>query len=230
MNRIQQQQHYLNKESLANKELDFFFEVVLKRLGQELERLRETIFYYEDEFGNERKPTVYEEIFGLNEQAWVGVLNNAIVRAFSDTANTLQEFTVYNNEQSVESDIRSFNGRADLLVQWKNSKGEEVYLLFEAKQYKESDETKIKEDATSYINEIMEQGKGYIDADKKYFDKKENLFIVPIVFAWIPEENLLKIADDYMKPSNDKKEDFCSLYSEYNTGAWVYGSVYPSNG
>ncbi|MCF8408377.1 MAG: hypothetical protein K9G36_05320 [Crocinitomicaceae bacterium] len=221
MNKIQQQ-HYLKRESLANMELDFFFEVIFKRLGQELELLRNTLFDYRDENGNERKPTVYEEIFGLNEQAWVGVLNNAIVRAFPDTANTLLEFTIYNKTE--------FQGRADLLVQWKNSKGKKINLLFEAKQYKESDETKMKEDATSYINEIMKQGKGYIDADKEYFDKKENLFIVPIVFAWIPEDNLLKIADDYMKPSNEKKEDFCSLYSECNSGAWVYGSVYTSKG
>lgn len=229
MNKIQQQ-HYLKRESLANLELDFFFEEIFNQLGQELERLRETIFYYEDEFGNERKPTVYEDIFGLNEQAWVGVLNNAIVRVFPDQANTLLEFTVYNECKDEDSKIRSFFGRADLLVHLKNWKGKEINLLFEAKQYKESDETKMKEDATLYINEIMKQGKGYIDADKQYFDKKENLFIVPIVFAWVPEDNLLKIADDYMKSSNEKKEDFCSLYSECNSGAWVYGSVYHSNG
>lgn len=227
MNRIQQQ-HYLNKESLANKELDFFFEVVLKRLGQELERLRETIFYYEDEFGNERKPTVYEEIFGLNEQAWVGVLNNAIVRAFSDTANTLQEFTVYNNEQSVESDIRSFNGRADLLVQWKNSKGEEVYLLFEAKQNRESNLSKLHDDASGFINEIVGQGKGYVEADHAYYNDKI-VFIVPIVFGWIRGADFIKSAKMYFN-KNNKQEHFCSLYTESNSGAWVYGSVYPSNG
>ena len=229
MNKIQKQ-HYLNKESLANLELDSFFEKIFNQLGEELERLRETIFYYKAEFGNDSKPTVYEEIFGLNEQAWVGVLNNAIVRAFPDQAYTLIEFTVYNEGKDENSKIRSFFGRADLLVHLKNWKGKEINLLFEAKQYKECDEKKMEEDATLYINEIMEQGKGYVDADKEYFDKKENLFIVPIVFAWIPEDNLLKIADGYMKPSNEKKEDFCSLYSESNSGAWVYGSVYPSNG
>ena len=120
MNKIQQQ-HYLNKESLALKELDFFFEVVFKRLGQELNLMRESIF---DNYVCH--PTVYEDVFGLNEQAWVGVLNNAIVKAFSDSANTLQEFTVYNTVNKEKSEIRTFHGRSDLLVQWKNSKGEKV--------------------------------------------------------------------------------------------------------
>ena len=127
MNKIQQQ-HYLNKESLALKELDFFFEVVFKRLGQELNLMRESIF---DNYVCH--PTVYEDVFGLNEQAWVGVLNNAIVKAFSDSADTLQEFTVYNTVNNEKSEIRTFHGRADLLVLWKNSKGVKVYLLFEAK-------------------------------------------------------------------------------------------------
>jgi hypothetical protein len=220
MNKIKHQ-HYLNKNKLASYKLDAFFERVMLSLGHELERLRENIFNYKDENGNEKKPTIYEEIFGLNEQAWVGLLNNAIIRSFPES-DTLIEFTVYNGTV--------FHGRADLLVNGKNSQGEKINLLFEAKQYKESDETKMKEDANLYINKIMEQGKGYIEADKEYFDKRENLFIVPIVFAWIPEHNLLKIADDYMESSNEKKEDFCSLYYECNSGAWVYGSVFNSKG
>jgi hypothetical protein len=226
MNKIQQK-HYLNKESLANNELDFFFEVVLKRLGQELERLRESIFYYEDEFGNERKPTVYEEIFGLNEQAWVGLLNNSIIRAFSDTVNTLQEFTVYNiGKDNVE--IRTFNGRADLLVQWKNSKGENVYLLFEAKQNRESDFSKMHDDTSEFIKKISNQGNSYIDADKVYYQDKL-VFVVPIVFGWIRGAEFINSAKEYFN-KNNKQEDFCLLYSESNSGAWVYGSVYPSNG
>jgi hypothetical protein len=216
MNKIQQQ-HYLNKESLADNELDFFFEVVFKRLGQELNLLRESIF--DNYFCH---PTVYEDVFGLNEQAWVGVLNNAIIRAFSDTSNTLLEFTLYNKTE--------FHGRADLLVQWKNSKGKKINLLYEAKQYKESDESKMKEESDVYLENVKNQALGYVRADKEYFDSRVNLFIVPIIFAWIPEHNLLKIADDYLKSKSEKHEHFCSLYSECNSGAWVYGSVYNSKG
>lgn len=222
MNRIQQQ-HYLNRESLANMELDSFFEVILKRLGQELEILRESIF---DNYICH--PTVYEDIFGLNEQAWVGLLNNAIIRAFSDTANTLLEFTVYDNNQPRKSNIRSFNGRADLLVQWKNSKGEEVYLLFEAKQSRESNLSKLHDDASEFIDEIEGQGKGYFEADHAYYNDKI-VFIVPIIFGWLRGTDFINSAKEYFNKDN-KKEDFCSLYSECNSGAWVYGSVYPTNG
>ena len=221
MNKIQQQ-HYLKRESLANNELDFFFEVVLKRLGQELERLRDSIF---DNYICH--PTVYEDIFGLNEQAWVGVLNNAIIRAFSDTANTLQEFTVYNiGKDNVE--IRTFNGRADLLVQWKNSKGENVYLLFEAKQNRESDFSKMHEDISEFIEKIFDQGNSYIDADKVYYQDKL-VFVVPIVFGWIRGAEFINSAKEYFN-KNNKQEAFCSLYHECNSGAWVYGTVYDSNG
>ncbi len=221
MNKIQQQ-HFLKRESLANNELDFFFEVVLKRLGQELERLRDSIF---DNYICH--PTVYEDIFGLNEQAWVGVLNNAIIRAFSDTANTLQEFTVYNiGKDNVE--IRTFNGRADLLVQWKNSKGENVYLLFEAKQNRESDFSKMHEDISEFIEKIFDQGNSYIDADKVYYQDKL-VFVVPIVFGWIRGAEFINSAKEYFN-KNNKQEAFCSLYHECNSGAWVYGTVYDSNG
>jgi cysteinyl-tRNA synthetase len=221
VNKIQQQ-HYLKRESLANNELDFFFEVVLKRLGQELERLRDSIF---DNYICH--PTVYEDIFGLNEQAWVGVLNNAIIRAFSDTANTLQEFTVYNiGKDNVE--IRTFNGRADLLVQWKNSKGENVYLLFEAKQNRESDFSKMHEDISEFIEKIFDQGNSYIDADKVYYQDKL-VFVVPIVFGWIRGAEFINSAKEYFN-KNNKQEAFCSLYHECNSGAWVYGTVYDSNG
>lgn len=222
MNRIQQQ-HYLNRESLANMELDYFFEKIFNQLGQELERLRETIF---DNYIC--YPSVYEDIFGLNEQAWVGVFNNAIIRAFSDSANTLLEFTVYDNNQPRKSNIRSFNGRADLLVQWKNSKGEEVYLLFEAKQNRESNLSKLHDDASGFIDEIVGQGKGYVEADHAYYNDKI-VFIVPIIFGWFRGADFINSAKEYFN-KNNKKEDFCSLYSECNSGAWVYGSVYDLKG
>jgi hypothetical protein len=213
MNKIKQQ-HYLNKKKLASYELDFFVEVTLKRLGQELERMRNTLFT-----NYVCHPTDYVDLFGLNEQAWVGALNNAIIRSFPE-ADTLLEFTVYNGTK--------FHGRADLLVHWKNTQGEKINLLFEAKQNKEIDAARMKEDSTIYIKDIMKQGKDYIEADSDYFNKRENLYIIPIVFSWIPNDELLKIAMDYMKSIDEKSEHFCSLYFEEDRGAWVYGSVeYP---
>lgn len=224
MNKIQQQ-HYLNRKSLAKMELDFFFEVIFKRLGHELELLRNTLFDYRDENGNERKPTVYEEIFGLNEQAWVGVLNNAIIRAFPDTANTLLEFTVYNEGKDENTEIRSFYGRADLLVHLKNWKGKEINLLFEAKQNKENSSKKMLEESENNIEAIRKQAKEYYLADKNYFGERKNLFIVPITFGWIPAKEMLKTANDYINSSNNKQEDFCSLYYEGDSGIWVYGEI-----
>jgi hypothetical protein len=215
MNKIKHQ-HYLNKEKLASYELDFFVEVTLKRLGQELERMRNTLFT-----NYCCHPTDYVDLFGLNEQAWVGALNNAIIRSFPE-ADTILEFTVYNGT--------NFHGRGDLLVHWKNSQGEKINLLFEAKQNKEIDAARMKEDSTIYIKDIMKQGKDYIEADSDYFNKRENLYIIPIVFSWIPNDELLKIAMDYMKSIDEKNEHFCSLYFEGYRGAWVYGSVFNSKG
>jgi len=223
MNKIKQQ-HYLNRESLANMELDFFFEVVLKRLGQELERLRDSIF---DNYICH--PTVYEDIFGLNEQAWVGVLNNAIIRAFSVQANTLIEFTVYNEGKDENSKIRSFFGRADLLVHWKNTQGESIYLLFEAKQFTDNtkgdynDPTNKKKDE-KYHNDIKNQARKYIDSEKNYFSNK-TIIIIPIIFGWIKDSSTLENAKKYMKSIDEKTEHFCSLYYEGNSGVWVYGEI-----
>jgi hypothetical protein len=221
----------LNKEGLASYELDFFFDVLLRRLGRELERLTDNIFYYEDESGNQRKPTVYEDIFGLNEQAWVGLLNNAIIRSFPET-DTLLEFTVYND--SNESEIRKFNGRADLLVHWKNYQGKSIYLLFEAKQF--TDNTKgdyndvlNKTKDKNYHDDIKNQAKKYINADEDFFSKK-TIVIIPIIFGWIKDSSTLENAEKYMKSKDKKKEHFCSLYFEEDrgSGAWVYGTVeYP---
>jgi hypothetical protein len=219
MNKIKHHQ-YLNKEKLASYELDFFVEVTLKRLGQELERMRKTIFYYKDKSGKKRKPTVYEDIFGLNEQAWVGALNNAIIRSFPE-ADTLLEFTVYNGTK--------FHGRADLLVHWKNTQGESIYMLFEAKQF--TDNTKgdyndalNKTKDENYHDDIKNQAKKYIKADEDYFSKK-TIVIIPIIFGWIKDSSTLKNAKKYMKSIDAKKEHFCSLYFEGQRGAWVYGSV-----
>lgn len=224
MNKIKHQ-HYLNKQHLTLNELDFFFEVVLKRLGRELERLTDNIFNYKDISGKKRKPTVYEDIFGLNEQAWVGLLNNAIIRSFLE-ADTLLEFTVYNGTK--------FHGRADLLVHWKNPQGESIYLLFEAKQFTDNTKgdyndalNKAKDD--EYCISVLNQAKNYIEADKNYFSKK-NIVIIPIIFGWIKDSSTLKNAKKYMKSIDEKKEHFCSLYFEEDrgAGAWVYGSVeYP---
>jgi hypothetical protein len=230
MNKIKHQ-HYLNKEKLASYELDFFVEVVLKRLGRELERLTDNIFNYKDISGKKRKPTVYEDIFGLNEQAWVGLLNNAIIRSFPE-ADTLLEFTVYND--SNESEIRKFHGRADLLVHWKNNQGKSIYLLFEAKQF--TDITKgdyndvlNKTKDKNYHDDIKNQAKKYIKADEDYFSKK-TIVIIPIIFGWIKDSSTLTNAKKYMKSIDEKKEHFCSLYFEKDRGAWVYGSVFNSKG
>jgi hypothetical protein len=96
------QLQYIEEKRLSEFGLNIFFKKVLDSLREELQRLRKTIYEY-DNAG---------EIFDLNERSWVGVLNNAISRAYPDSSVTLQEYGVYNKS--------SFVGRADILVFWKD--------------------------------------------------------------------------------------------------------------
>lgn len=208
---IIEQLQFTEQQRLSKFGLDVFFKKTLDCLRDELQRLRTTIYNYNQ----------HEYIFALNERAWVGAFNNAILRAFPDSSVTLQEFGVYNKS--------SFVGRADFLVYWKGNDGKPLYLLFEAKQYEELSKAEMLDDTADYMNTIRTQGQKYFDAEietEYYKDKK--VFIIPIAFGWIRKPSYLTEAKKYFEQSDkkDNSTDFCSLYFEGENGAWVYGKVY----
>ncbi len=208
-----QHQSYASQEQLNEYQLDVFFNRTLQYLQIELEKLRRTIYNYNE----------WHYLFELNETAWVGVFSNAIIRAFPETAATLQEYLVYNDLDKTPV------GRADLLVNWINGKGETIYLLFEAKQYIEQSECEMLGDSTKYLEQVLTQGCKYYSADSKYFNGK-TVFIIPLIFGCINQEAHLNVAKSFFdqKPQKDKSIDFCTLYFEGQYGTWVYGKIYPA--
>lgn len=79
--------------------LQDFFDKTFHFMGKGINALSETIF----------NGKTSHSVFALIERAWVGVLNNAIIRAFPKDAITLQEFAVYDKEIKII-------GRSDMLV------------------------------------------------------------------------------------------------------------------
>jgi hypothetical protein len=187
------------------KKLNIFFERTFNSFHEELQLLRNTMYKSEQS----------KDIFALNERTWVGILNNAILKAFpNDEVSTLQEFGVYHDEN------KNHIGRADYLVCW-----EDKYLLFEAKQY---EETSIAKNANKLEMKAMyEREKGqaekYYNAEKIYYGEKK-VYIIPIYFGWMRKEGLVQRGKDYK--IDDDETDFCALYYESNNGVWVYGKVY----
>ncbi|MEI6880569.1 MAG: hypothetical protein WCK82_04520 [Bacteroidota bacterium] len=190
------------------KKFNIFFERTFNSFHEELQLLRNTMYKSEQS----------KDIFALNERTWVGILNNAILKAFpNDEVSTLQEFGVYHNEN------KNHIGRADYLVCW-----EDKYLLFEAKQYEELSTKKLiqKVNDKSYDKEF-EQAMNYYKAESIYY-KGKTVYIIPIYFGWMREKikyNLIDEAKKY-KIESDDETDFCALYYEGNNGVWVYGKVY----
>lgn len=169
-------------------------------------------------------PQNNQGLFNMDERTWVGLLNNAIVKGFGDDVATLQEFGVYNHKR--------FVGRADLLAVINVGPENFVNLLFEAKQYTQQGIEGMLDDATDYLNGISEQCCKYYDAEKWYYESNDT-FIIPIVFANLRGEEIIRTALAYFAESHTvnreaDSSDFCYLYysEEDWTGAWVYGKYY----
>ncbi|MCX6185812.1 MAG: hypothetical protein NTU43_02295, partial [Bacteroidetes bacterium] len=187
------------------KNLNVFFERTFNSFHEELQLLRNTMYKSEQS----------KDIFALNERTWVGILNNAILKAFPhDEISTLQEFGVY------DEDKKNHIGRADYLVCC-----EDKYLLFEAKQYEEKS---VKNLCDENKNDLAkEQAIKYYNAELNYYNKEgKTAFIIPIYFGWMRKEGLIEKAKEYKIESDET--DFCALYYEGNSGVWVYGKVYNS--
>ncbi len=204
-----EQLKFIEQKRLSEFGLSDFFKKTLDYLRDELQRLRTTIYDYNQ----------HEYIFALNERAWVGALNNAIIRAYPDSSVTLQEIGVYNKS--------SFVGRADFLVYWKGNDGKPLYLLFEAKQYEEVSKAEMLDDTADFMNIIRTQGQKYFEAEIEYY-KDKKVFIIPIAFGWIRKHGYITEAKKYFEQSDkkDNSTDFCSLYFEGDYGVWAYGKVF----
>jgi hypothetical protein len=201
---------YLNQFRDQNSEIKEFFDQTFKYFQKEIFLLRSTIF-------SENKS---HTVFALIERAWVGVLNNAIIKAFPDDSVTLQEFGVYGADQKLI-------GRCDLLVRWTNKKEEEIYLLFEAKCFEERRELELYDDCENYYSKIMAQAMKYYEPEKEYY-KDKNVYLITISFGWLRKPAVLNKAIAYFdfKDRTDFSTDFCYLYYEGSEGVWVYGKIY----
>lgn len=157
---------FINRGQLVDLGLETFFQKTLEYLRCELQLLHNSNYIH----------TLDEKLFALNERAWVGTFNNAIIRAFPGTV-TLQEFGVYDNESK-------YKGRVDLLVIWTNPEGKKFTLLFEAKQCELRFKPQITRDSVDYFNSVRDQAESYIKVKSEYY-KDQATFIIPIIFGWI---------------------------------------------
>ena len=210
-------ENYIHPKRPAKFGIEGFLENTFIQFKKELERLRQTIYDYEE----------YKDIFDLDERTWIGIFNTAIIKAFPNTSITLQEYGVYCT--------KNFVGRADLLVHWKDNKGRCFYLLFEAKKYKEKSIENLYDDSESDFITVLEQGIKYYEADLKYY-KGKKVYVIPILFGRLSEDKkkrtgIINKAREYFEPAFNKEDyptDFCSLYYEEENGVWVYGKIYPA--
>ena len=200
---------FIHSKRLEKFGIKEFFEKTFVHFKAELNRLRETIYNYNE----------HQFVFALNERAWLGVFNNAIVKAFPTTSVTLQEYGVY-------SPI-NFVGKADFLVHWTDNNGKVFYFLFEAKQYEEMNSKTLLDDTGEYLNSIKIQGQKYFDAETTYY-KDKTVYVIPIAFGWIRRKGYLSEAQKYfeLKERKDKSTDFCSLFFENDFGVWIYGKIF----
>jgi hypothetical protein len=199
--------HYTNQEKLIELGISEFFKHVFYYFERELISFSSNLYKNEMEF-------IYEH----NERTWLGILNNAICKAFPDSSTTLQEFNVYEGNE--------FRGRADLLVYWKNLANKEYYFLIEAKQYVEDNIDEMNKEPHAYYKQVIDQGLKYFLAEREYY-KEKHVFLIPLSFGRITDKENLKKAFDYFSNEfkNDKYTDFCSLYYNDGNGVWVYGAI-----
>jgi hypothetical protein len=150
-----------------------------------------------------------KELFQFNEQAFVGLLNNAIVR--NDTNKeiiTIQEYCVKDRKDRK-------NGRVDLLMYNSDNK---TCILFEAKHYytnEKKDEKWSAKDTDRDLEKIIEQARSYYKSENDYYsDKEKDFFKGKIVYVCaIVFDSVLKFKttiEDYLK-----LKDFDDLENDY---------------
>ncbi len=204
MKKIKSENFHL--EGCDKFELSDFFRKIFVQFEKELNQLKRNFYEY---------PSNEDSVFDLNERAWVGLFNNALINAFKTKITTLQEYSVYlSNKKST--------GRADLVVRWKNEK-KEISILFEAKRSGDINNIKKLKEEENYSVPIK-QAKRYYDTDINYFRNHE-VYIVSIFFGRIKNNKKESVLNEAKKIYTEDC-DFCALYYQgENDGAWVYGRI-----
>jgi hypothetical protein len=146
---------YIN--GISNNQIEAFLNESLKSLGEEFELLFQKTAWAED------------CLFGYNERAFVGLLNNAIVRQ-GKQYRTLQEYHVYRREEQLI-------GRADLLVM-----NDDFDFVIEAKKWDYDGEDD--HDMDALFRGPRSQLQAYYTAEKQYF-KEERTFLGIVIFEYV---------------------------------------------
>jgi len=178
------------------------YKIIKNELSGNQRKLLEMIFrnlkiefdYYLEYFTKDEKSVPIEELYEYNERAYIGFLNNAMVRGdISLNYYTLQEYCVKNNKTRK-------SGRADFLILDINNR---EYYLIEAKQRYTTENADIESEKKNpngtreYLNEILGQAESYIHADREFFENK-NLFSCALVFESVVL-NSSSTPDEYIK-------------------------------
>lgn len=155
-----------------------------------------------------------DKIFSSIERTWVGLFNNALIKADLDVTS-LQEFAVWSSERQ--------EGRCDLLFEWNNN-----HFIVEAKsaEFNPNWRLFIREDNFPFI---IDQAKRYYTAEKDYY--KKDTFLVALVFEWVRESNLQK-ANELIKKWKEVEisisainTHFASFFQGDHRGALIYGKI-----
>jgi len=190
-----------------------FMDKVFSSLEKEINLVADTFYKYDPEehlnhYGK-------DDIFTIIERTWIGLFNNAILRAFPNTA-TMQEFSVWSETKAV--------GRCDLLFNYRYN-GKEYDVISEAKSYEFTDDWN-KTDSLQFYKPILEQAEKYHLLERKYYTRPVVLMI--IVFEWIRDTTKLERATSIMKKwtaQSDSETDFVALYTGESRGLFVYGKT-----
>lgn len=184
-------------------EIKLFFENTFDALYKELKHLQAKIY---------PEPHKAVEVFNNIERSWIGIFDNAVIRAYGDNVATLEEF-------SEVIGVKRY-GRADYFVRFK----EKIDLLFEAKHYEERGGSNSK--MNDEYKAIIDQARKYHKHDRGY---KDETYFVALLFGWIRKNSVLDKAMKYSyNDIHNKAVDNCSfaaLYSYDEHGIWVYGKV-----
>jgi len=175
------------------------------------DEIKETICKIITDFKSELQlyydKTKDKELFQFNEQAFVGLLNNAIVRNDSDNnITTIQEYCVKERKTGK-------TGRVDLLMY--NSE-KNICIIFEAKHYytnEQKDNSWSKIETCRHLNEVIKQAERYYENDRTSnndndFYKDKTVYLCAIVFDSLTEINSV---EDYLK--QDDFKDLTNYYS-----------------
>jgi len=195
-------------DPIENIELKEFFEKVFNEFNNELNWINVNLGYVKDE-----NDSVFDQI----EMTWVGIFNNAIIKAFPKEATTLLEYAVYSKKKR--------KGRADLLVRWRNT-----YLLFEAKRDNAISTLKILDKSADY-KEVVGQIEEYFALEKDFFQREmkegKTVYLIPIFFGRIYNGKNEDVVAEARKKYSGDPCSFCVLYenNNRNDAVWVYGKI-----